>query len=221
MTEKTGPATPDRSSEAVTTHSLRTRFSGKRLRIRRVPVIAAGSVLVVLVAGGVAWAAINGGPGSPEANDANLGGPGSTNSATPGGSTTSANPSAAPSGSSYPVPTWTPGSPGGFDRTGPGRDAGNRPPPGMPTHLSATRNGDKVVLQWTDNTNNEDGFAIFVMQGRMTFLDIVPAGTTRHEVSAAARNASTCFAVVPFTWTNPVSGYPTRGWACTDRSRSG
>jgi hypothetical protein len=88
----------------------------------------------------------------------------------------------------------------------------------MPSDLHVERDGETVVLQWTDNTTNEDGFTIFVMQGWTSFQVNVPPGTTRYEVVHAPRDARTCFTVVPFSWT--AGTYPAGEWECTDRRRS-
>jgi hypothetical protein len=225
MSEKTGPIIPGTFSEGAPKHSLRTRITGARSRIRRVHLIAGGSVLAVLLVGAATWAAVGGGPsGSGAAAAGPDGTAASPNAAlTPQGT----DPAAAATGEAtaspaagFPVPTFSPGSgpgrPGGDKRPSSGQ---NRQAAGMPTDLSATRDGDTLVLQWKDNTNNEDGFAIFVTQGWTTFQINVPAGTTRYAGVTAARNTRTCFAVVPFTWTDPMVAYPTGGWECTDSRR--
>lgn len=220
MSEKTGPVIPGTFSEGAPKHSLRTRMS----RIRRVHLVLAGSVLVVLVAGVATWAAVGNGSTSPDATGPGpaLAAPTSGAGSTPQGSEPAAVGSSevtpSPAAGGVPVPTWTPaaGGRGGAD----GRSGQNRQVAGMPTDLKATRDGDTVVLEWKDNTNNEDGFALFVSQGWTTYQINVPAGTTRYAGITAARNTRTCFAVVPFTWTGPMAAYPTGGWACTDSRRS-
>ena len=243
MTEKTEPDLPG----AVRKHSLhrrmsgslRTRMASARSRVRRSHLIVAGGVVLALAAGGVAWAAIGSVSGSPEAAGSDPA-PGpdttapadatSTGPSTPDPEATGPE-SGPPTGSpeaGFPVPTWEPGpGPGGRDgnpwrgNRDDDRRRGDRnePPPGMPSDLQAERDGDTVVLRWTDNTTNEDGFAIFVTQGRTTFQVVVPAGTTSYEGVTAARDTRTCFTVIPFTWTAPVPTYPIGEWECTDRRR--
>ncbi|HEX5996234.1 MAG TPA: hypothetical protein VFY84_13920 [Jiangellales bacterium] len=205
MTEKTNPATPRKHSDAGRKHALRTRISGVRSRIHRVHVIAAGIFIAVLAVGGAAWA-VAGGAGSPEAAGTE---PAPGDSASPA------------TAGSFPVPTWTASEsgPGGRGRGGGRQGSGeDQQQPGMPSDLSAERDGDTVVLQWTDNTNNEDGFTIFVAQGWTSFQINVPAGTTRYDVTAE-QDTRTCFAVVPFSWTGPVGSDPTGEWECTGRER--
>jgi hypothetical protein len=179
-----------------TKHLSRSRLSSLRSRIRRIHVIIAGSVLAVLVAGGVAWAVVGNQSNNP-----------------------SSHPGSDPQACCYPVPTWSAAS-GRPGRDNPEARAGNQVLVGMPTHLSAERQGDTVVLQWADNTNNEDGFAVFVTQGQTSLQVVVPGGTTRYEYATGGRDTPTCFTVVPFTWTSPVVDHPTRGWECTNRNRA-
>jgi hypothetical protein len=114
---------------------------------------------------------------------------------------------------SFPVPTWT-APESRTDRRG-GRRSSDEVPPGMPTNLSAERDGETVVLQWSDNTNNEDGFTLFVTQGWTSYQINVPAGTTRYDGVTARRDSRICFVVVPFSWTNPVATSPAGEWECT------
>jgi hypothetical protein len=209
MTENTNPA---RHSVRSRISRVRSRISHVRSRIRRVHVIAAAVVIAVLAAGGAAWAVV-GGSGTPEATGPGGAQPGPSDSANPGSAQD------APAAASVPVPTWSAPLPRGRGgNSGPGED--RQPLPGMPTDLHAQRDGDMVVLEWTDNTNNEDGFTIFVAQGRIAFQINVPAGTTRYDRVTAVPDTRTCFAVVPFSWTNPVVSAPTNGWGCTSRQRS-
>lgn len=203
MKESSLAPIPGKSSEAVAKHSFRTRVSGVRFRFRRIHLIVAGIVVLLLAAGGVAWAVAASGPSTPGPASGGL-------EAAAGDVAASATSDApAPGGDGHPVPTWAP------DARPPSR--GQNRVPGMPSDLDADRDGDTVVLRWNDNTNNEDGFAVFVTQGRTRFQIIVPAGTTRYEI--AARDPQTCFAVLPFTWTAPISGYPVESWECTGPRR--
>lgn len=177
---------------------MRTRISNVRGRIKRVHLIVAGAVIVVLVAGGVAWAVVDGGPGSNGAQ------PLADGTAGPG----------APNAGAAPVPTFAPPGSGRGD----GKSANNRQPAGMPTELSAKRDGNKVVLQWKDNTTNEDGFIISVTQGRTTFQVGVPAGTTRYDGVTAGKDVRTCFSVAPFSWTAPIAAPSAR--KCTDSGKA-
>lgn len=215
-------------------------MSGARSRLRRSHLIVAGGVVLALVAGGVAWAAIGGGSGGSETAGAD---PASSEDTTAPADGPPAEPSApdatapepdptagSPQAGGFPVPTWEPAGPGGWGGGDPRRDRGRDGPdgrsrdrdgraPGLPSDLSAERDGDSIVLRWTDNTSNEDGFALFVTQGRTSFQIVVPADTTSYEGFTAARGDRVCFAVVPFTWTAPVPSYPIDGWECTGRRR--
>ena len=182
----------------VTRHSLKTRIAGIRSRVRRGHLITAGVILVVLIAGGVAWAIVGGGPA------------GTQPTGSPAGAQPGENQPAGKRVEAAPVPTWTPPSRG--------KHANSAQPAGLPTDLSAKRNGDTVTLQWKDNSTNENGFTVFVSQGRNSFQVVVPAGTTQYQFKAASQDTRTCFSVAPFTWTNPVVARPTKGgWKCTGR----
>ncbi|MBO0867922.1 MAG: hypothetical protein J2P15_05100 [Micromonosporaceae bacterium] len=176
-------------------HALGSRVAGLRSRVRRSHLITIGAVVVVLVAAGVVWVFFGRGSGTQPAGAQTAGGQGANQ------------PAGQRSAGPAPVPTFAP--------PGRGRHGNPAQPAGLPSNLSIQRNGGTVVLQWKDNSTNENGFTVFVAQGRDSFEVVVPAGTTKYQYKAAGQDVRACFNVVPFTWSNPEVARPTRGWKCT------
>jgi hypothetical protein len=72
--------------------------------------------------------------------------------------------------------------------------------PAAPSNLSASQiKRKRVVITWTDNSSDEDGFEVFALQGSdYVSLGTLPAGTTAARITRLARRTTYTFTVRSF-----------------------
>jgi PKD repeat protein len=63
--------------------------------------------------------------------------------------------------------------------------------PAAPTNLAATASGNSITLSWSDNSNNETGFSIYLAQGSGSFAKVTDVGTNANTATLSGLSSGT------------------------------